>query len=292
MPTFKPDTDSFHRLLASVGILFVLAALLGPVFIYREMGPLRVSERELQGLTPTASQILRDRQAHIGDAQGALPWAVTVIALMGIALLYFGARGMRTLSQLEHRAAAATTAEAEARLSPQSKEEQEERIREEVTISATAPDPPSSEPVLRPPIFERIQETRGVENEVLDILGRRPSKTFNFRPHTAIRGDLPALLIDGVFTARLTDRPDVLVEIKYRTSINALRMVTDQVIALATRYEERTNRRATVWLIIVTDRDDRPLFDRMAQQYLGQRGTATVLSRNELDALEVMPIPG
>jgi hypothetical protein len=291
MSPFKPDTDSFHRLLASVGILLVLAALIGPILVYREMGPLRVSERELRGLTPTASKILRDRQQHIGDVQNTLPWAVTAVALAGIVLLCSGARGMRTLSKLEHRTAAATTAEAEARLSPQSQEEQDQRIQEDIAASTTIPALPSPEPARPSSLSETIRQAREVEHEVLNRLKRRPSDLFHFRSHMALRDDRPALLIDGVFTALETGRPDVLVEVKYKTSTNSIRMVTDQCIALAARYEDRTNRRAVVWLIVVTDRDDRPQLQRLAQQNLGQHGTATVLHPDELEKLEVMRVP-
>jgi hypothetical protein len=306
MTPFKPDTDSYHRLLASLGVLLIALALVGPLFVFRQTGALEISERELRGLTPTAGKVLRARQRRLRDVQNVTPFLAVIAFTGGTALLIVGARGMRALHRIEYRTAAANAAEAEARIAPQSSTERDEQAREEAETAsaieaAVLESPPAAgggdagltASAVGPEEWSR--EYRKVEDEVLGTLARRELPGWEFRDRVAVRPATAGghrLLLDALLTADRPDRPDIVVEIKLAVSARTIRLGADQLLAGLARYEDATGRAAKGWLIAVASDTAEPARrQREVQALLGNRGTVTVLRPEEIPALELMAVP-
>jgi hypothetical protein len=313
MPPFKPDTDSFNRLLASLGVLLVALGCIGPLFIYKETAALRIGQRELDGLTPTAQHVIRNRQNRMNEIDGATPIVAALTVLGGVLLLFVGARGMKALQHLEFRTASALVAEAEAKIAPQSPAETEQQVREEAelveAVDRAVADRPGSDTAhqavepdqaaIRDPVSRSAQlhrRYRETEERVLSTLANKQSSKYTFRQHVAITSgtrDFSKILLDGVFTSRKPADPDVIVEVKIAASGTVIKLGADQLLAAITRYEATTGRHAQGWLIVVIDQTrERRRREREAQALLGDRATATVLSSAEIPALELMAIPG
>jgi hypothetical protein len=89
------DFGHLYKFLASVGLVLIVAAFLVPWAFVQANEALLVTNQDLAGLTPTAREILIDRQGAIERVQTWMPWISLAILLAGLACLITGFNGWR-----------------------------------------------------------------------------------------------------------------------------------------------------------------------------------------------------
>jgi hypothetical protein len=112
--------------------LAIAVALGVPWLVYRDTGPLTLSEATLATLTPTARDALTQRQATIKEFQNILPWACVIVAFSGVVLVFSGGKRMRDAQHWEDRGLRARTQREEASIRPQTSEERQRRMAEDL----------------------------------------------------------------------------------------------------------------------------------------------------------------
>jgi hypothetical protein len=89
----RPDPQSFTKFALSAGVFLVIAAVVLPGLVLRETGVLRISRKELSGLTSIARNELERRQRIARTAGTAAPYVGALFFVLGGALLIYGAPG-------------------------------------------------------------------------------------------------------------------------------------------------------------------------------------------------------
>lgn len=89
------DFGHLYKFLASVGLVLIVAAFLVPWGFVQANEALLVTSQDLAELTPTAREILTDRQGAIERVQTWMPWISLAILLAGLACLVTGFNGWR-----------------------------------------------------------------------------------------------------------------------------------------------------------------------------------------------------
>lgn len=265
----RADTGSFNRLLTSLGLLALGAALVIPYFFFRNTSTLEISKSELQGMTAVGRRALLDRQDAIVTLE---PWVIVgaiALALVGAGLVLAGALRLRAAQQSDDEESELRRARARLEfeeMSPAEQEErdsqraQEEEAEEELQAAkasaqstARAPTPAEASP-LSPPnriqIVRRISASIGARFEAQELSG------YSFRSQVRIGTNLDQLRLDGVFDSDNPSRsPDVLLDIRvaYQPSSlrNLARLRSNELIAVSTRYQAMTKRPVQGWLIMV-----------------------------------------
>jgi hypothetical protein len=308
-PLPQIDSQSFTRLTTSLGLLFCALAIAVPALILRDTGVLRISQRELNGLTPVARQEVERRQRLSRDL-GEKAWPLGAgFAFVGFALLVYSLPRLRKQeAKLERR----SDIELEQLLGQQGEAERDEILtreaREEVLASATAslPDDESlgeiddgdevdGEPASVPDLMAALEATlaavkddvQQVEEAVLDRLEAIVPRWFTMRRYPRVG----TLQLDALLSSHVDQLPDVIVEVKAprdRVLGARARDAADRGIALAARYQVITGRPARSWVILALNIDVQPaLSDAPIGADLPDTVEVSVISRDELDRLRV-----
>ncbi len=305
----QPDTGTFNRLLTSVGLILMAAALVVPYFYYRGSDSLEVESSELRRLTPIAQNAIEARQNDIANIQPLVIPLSAATFIVGVAFLVWGGYRLRTTQDRDDREAEARTIIAEAGvrdLTPQEKEdkiaeenapapradgEREDTRRTAVTQEAPATDAPVAGAVQPDARAEerrsRLEVARRIEFAVSGVLASADFPRYKFRPQVGVG----RLKLDGLFLAEDADRPDIILEVRVAQRFLALSLV-DRTLARAARYQAERGRPCRVWLIVVTvaGNDQVPVEDpgRLADRLnrgLSPLGSATVIGESDLDRL-------
>jgi hypothetical protein len=250
----RPDTGNFNRLLTSLGLVCLGAALVVPYFYFRSTSVLETTRIELDRLTPTAQDALTGRQAGIAALEAWVIALAITLALIGLALVIVGAIRLKKAQDSEDEEAELRKdrARAEIRgLTPAEEErkatieaEQDEVVDEEggdggqPTEPESAPSAPGSAPPELPiePLSEedeprqrrleprleraesRVVVTRKVilrvERRVNDIFLQADLGGFEFSSNLGIRSKIGQIEIDGLFTAASSKQENVVLELK------------------------------------------------------------------------------
>jgi hypothetical protein len=312
-PLPQIDSQSFTRLTTSLGLLFCALAIAVPALILRDSGVLRISQRELSGLTPVARQELERRQRLSRDL-GEKAWPLGAgFALVGLALLVYSLPRLRKQeAKLERR----SDLELEQLLGQQGEAERDEILtreaREEVLASAAAslPDDGSvgetnvgnhidrgeGEPAARvpnPDLMAALEaslaavkgDVQQIEDAVLDRLEAIVPRWFRMRRFPRVG----TLRLDALLSSEVDQLPDVVVEVKALSDRELgprARDAADRGIALAARYQALTGRSALAWVIVVLSTDAQPaLSDAPVGTDLPDTVEVSVIRRDELDRL-------
>jgi hypothetical protein len=245
----RPETGSFNRLITSLGLLCLAAALVIPYFYYRSTDVLEIERTELELLTHTARNSIESRQTHIADIQPYVLPLAGVLVVGGILFLIWGGLRLRGAQDLDDREAIARAITAEAGLRDLTPEEQENKLVEEV-----APEPPplqdNEETRRREEQRKRVETARRIEKAVSEALSGTQLEGYRFRPQVAVG----RLKLDGLFLAEAADRPDVLLEIKVGSRF-IHPMIRDRILAGTARYQAERDRPCRAWLLLVLPDD-------------------------------------
>lgn len=93
----QPDTQSFSRLLATLGLFLCVVAVVGPVLLLRDTGVLELTVKDLDELTPVAKAELERRQRTAATMGDAAPWVALATFVVG--LIVFGIGLYRLFNQ-------------------------------------------------------------------------------------------------------------------------------------------------------------------------------------------------
>ncbi len=309
----RTDTDNFNRFLTSVGLLLLVAALLAPYFFFHDTDVLRISQKELRGLTPAGRGALEARQRRTADLEVPVLVFSGVLALGGLAALWFGGRRLRTAQGKEDEALEREAKRKEVefqRLSATEVDEKHAAEARESAPEATRPQPRQDEQAdggdqARPPRpgdreLERLTQTRTAIDRIVEALRTtfeaERFDRYEFRPEVRVVGRQNRLQLDGIFRARSREGTDVILELKVvRQSRNLsllIRQFTDKVISLVTRYRDISGRDARGWLVAVIPQDvegpsldeRRELEDRL-EHSLANQGEGSIVHEDDIENL-------
>lgn len=279
----RPDPQSFTKFALSAGVFLVIAAVVLPGLVLRETGVLRISRKELSGLTPIARNELERRQRIARSAGVAAPYVGALFFVLGGALLIYGAPRLKQKEDADEERFSVELDKLRSEIKPQSRSEHEERLKEDVeeelaekmTQQATRA---GEEPQFSPPssvsptrdVRQLMQKAAEVEERVLIQLAQIAPPRYELQANVKISGNL---LMDGLLVSKAEQLPDIVVEIKLVGSsfrMN-LRNRISEAIAQMSRYRARVQRATVGWLIIVVDGElgstDRDLAMQRAAEY-------------------------
>jgi hypothetical protein len=249
--------------MTTVGLFLCVLAFVGPGLVLRETSVLRISQRELNGLTPTARAELKRRQRVSHVLGVAAPWFGLAVFAGGIGLVGSAIPRLRRQEQSEERRTNAEVSKLEADLQPQTESDRRSALAKDVDeVTTIAGLELRTEPLVvetGPPFVVRMREARAVEDEVIDRLRELRPPSYELRSEVKFSSPLDRpLLLDALLYSELDQLDDIVVEIKFSDSSswrNNLGNRVDEALALRARYIARARRSAIVWLVIVVGDD-------------------------------------
>jgi hypothetical protein len=321
----RTDTANFNRFLTSLGLLFMVAALVIPYFYFRETGVLRISQGELHGLTPSSRGTLEARQERIGDLEIPAVVVSALLAFGGATALVFGGRRLRVAQRKEDEAIdrrakredyeiqELSTDEVEEKRTEQAREAVGEEAAGEAESAASPAAPPriDEEGLPTPPTrYLSVKDTRleiaRVEEKMNAVLEGEGFEKFRYRHGVRIvpegsprQADVSPRQaeVDALFSAEDPDRSDIALELKVtrlgvRSLKSRVRAFTDPMLALLSRYNRVTGRGVMGWLLVLVPEGAERLSPRERvnvelhfEQGLAGLGRCTVLHEDDLPRL-------
>lgn len=295
----RPDTGTFNRLLTSVGLIFMAAALVIPYFYFQSNDTLMVEQRQLDRLTETARTSIEDRQDDVASVQPYILPGAGVLILVGLGFLVWGGYRLRSTQERDDREAEARTVRAEAGVRDLTPKEKEEKIAEDVTRPPSGPpgeatkDAPMEAPLghresRRVTREQRLKAARRVEQKITSAFAQAELDGYLFRPQVAVG----KLKLDGLFISVSEGQSDVLLEVRVGPTGPATILFVDQILARVVRYEAERKRRCRPWLVVVlpdTDSNSEEIdaiYQRL-ERNLGDIGAATVVLESEISMLPI-----
>jgi hypothetical protein len=298
----RPDTASFNRLLTSLGLLALAGALVIPYFFYRSTNTLRIDRAELARLTEQARGVIEARQSDVSGVQPyVLPTSAALIVI-GICFLIWGGRRLHGAQQRDDREALARTLAAEEGVRELTHQEKEVKIEEEVAddaagqaargrfASAREDDSATDqqkEPVYQPPIEDRVNAARRIEDKVTSTLAEADIPGYIFRPQVAVG----RLRLDGLFLSTDPSDEDILLDVRVGSFVPG-RALSDRILGRKSRYEAERHRICRPWLVAVfPDAEAKTTFakidgtHRRLKENLAPLGWATVVREGEIWSL-------
>lgn len=242
----------------------MVAALVVPGLILRDTGVLTISQRDLEGLTPTAADEIKQRQVFSRDAGQAAPYLFGFLLVGGAILIALGIPRLKRQEESAERRDAMELDKLHREMSPQTVLEREEQLRAEVEEkaesddAAAAPKAPASPTGPAPGGVSRgsilatqLQTWAKAEADVLERLAEIAPPHYELQSQVKLEGP-PSLLLDALFISRNPHLPDIVVEIKFggknlaRNFRNRMMEAESQLL----RYLSRYRRSSVGWLII------------------------------------------
>lgn len=302
----RPDTGNFNKLLTSLGLLLLGAALVIPYFYFSNTDTLSIPADDLGAMTKTGRQALRNRQ----DAIAALePWVVVlavVLAILGVILLLFGALRLYAAQQMEDEESDLRRKRARLEVEEMSPAEQErtkvEKAKAEVAeeggagMSDSTSAAPASRADWRTDWSSRVAVISRISDRVSDALRNLEAPLYEFKWQVRIgaRGD--EIRLDGLFESKMFERPDVVFSNRLLanpgTAQKNARNLANDMIALLARYEALTRRPAKGWIVNVLpeeahidpDADLSKIVEPLRRAFVGF-GSVTVIRETDLASL-------
>jgi hypothetical protein len=284
----RPDTGSFNRLLTSLGLVCLAAALVVPYFYFRGTEVLRTTSREFSDLTPTARDALVGRQSGIAALETWVLVLAVVLAILGVVLVVAGAFRLKKAQDSEDEEAELRKARARAEIRGLTPEEEERKATAEaeheseeeggddngelpgtsgsllepspvVSSDAKEPELPieaSPQQRAEPPrVIVTRQVILRVEKRVNEVFQDAELGKFEFKPNLGIRSEVGRIEIDGLFMTPDSKQADVVLELKVlrsgRAVIRNARNRAEQALATAARFNSIAVDHAAIWLVMV-----------------------------------------
>jgi hypothetical protein len=302
----RPDTGSFNRLLTSVGLLLLAAALVIPYFYFQVNDTLRITRDELAALTTTGRESIEGRQGDIAAVQPYVLPGSAILILAGSSLLVWGGIRLRGAQDRDDREAKARVTMAEAGVRDLTPAEKEEKIAEDATgAQAEAETERTRKPGVadRPSAWQaspgsrlkqtqeqRLEDARRVEGKIGSAFADAKLDHHIFRPQVAVAD----LKLDGLFISESPSRPDILLEVRVGIPILP-QPIADRALARMVHYEAERRRACRPWLVVVvpTQEQDDPnrgakridLNHKRLDNLLKPVGAATVILESEIEKL-------
>jgi hypothetical protein len=289
----RPEPQSFTRFTVSVAVFLAIIALVLPGLVLRETAVLRISERELAGLSPTARDELTRRQ-DIARATGYVaPFVGLAFLICAGGLAWYGLPRLKEQEEDEKKKSTAELDKLLLDIRDQSETEREEGLRADVEeelpdVGSRIADPSDNDrnaqstptaggdesgqlesrpttieqPATKaqpPPdsqeLRDRMQLARHVEDQALTWIGRLAGSEYELRRNVSIRASV-RLQLDGLLLSKSESRPDILVEIKLSSPTVVRKTTSMRLLEQAGKlmaYREYSGREATAWLVLVSD---------------------------------------
>ncbi len=269
------------------GILCVLA-ILGPGWVLRDTGTLRVSQSELERLTPESRAAMEHRQ-HIAANLGEWAlWIGLVLLLVGICFLVWGAWRLRKQEEGDQERAKLERDLKKQQLSRRTEADVGRQRKAEVADQLKDAPPDATVGEIRALAVDRFRKAEQTEKQVLQRLrALAEAKGAQYNEYPSFHApDGSTWGFDGLITLK---RTQILVEVKTA----ALQPETVLGDAVRSLYELLIAWDATFgvgargWLIVVGDRvtpEDRSSANRVPAIYEGV--SVTLLTPDEIERLE------
>ena len=270
----RTDTNNFNRFITSVGLLLLIAAMLVPYFYFHDTDVLRISQKELRGLTPVGRDALEGRQRRSADFEVPVLILGGALAIGGLAALWIGGRRLRAAQGKEDEALDRQAKRDEVEIQQLSESEVEEKRKAEARESAPeaigepagADRIPRDDAHPRPSTPGRAHDmTKGweaitrIQSAVQEAFAAAGPDEYDFRQEVKVMSRSQQVQLDGIFRAPSRDDRDVILELKVtrqsRILSKLIRSSADQLIAQITRYRDISGRDAVGWLLVVIPAD-------------------------------------
>jgi hypothetical protein len=288
----RPDSRSFTRLLVSVGGILCVLAVLGPGWVLRDTGTLRVTQGELNRLTPESRAAMIHRQ-HIAANLGEWAlWIGLAVLLVGISFLVWGAWRLRKQEEVEQELATARKDFAKQRLSHRTEEDVgRERKADVADQLRDAPDVASATPgEIRALAVDRFRKAAKTEKQVLERLrGIADARRAEYNEYPSFHAS------DGTtrgFDALSTIEKQTQFLVQVKTALRAEAVLGGETVPslydLLIAWDATFSVGARGWLIVVADtitREDRSSANRAAA--IDEGLSVTLLTPTEVDGLEL-----
>lgn len=303
----------------------MIAAFVIPGLILRETGILRISQRELSGLTPLARKELKRRQGIDRSAGLAAPYVGILFFILGGVLIVYGAPRLKRQEEADEVRFSVELDKLRSEIKPQSKSERKERLMEDVEeelglVEDVAEEPGSmedgeeepgckkpgpaavvgKEPQPSPPaslsprtnVRQLMRRAAEVEKRVLAHLAQIAPPRYELQANVKIAKD-PTLLLDGLLVSKVEGLPDIVVEIKSsgRNFRKNARTRINEGVAQLLRYRAQMQRASRGWLIIVVDEVSAPADREFAARLAADFAAYGHVSVITLDDLPDLPLP-
>jgi hypothetical protein len=297
----RTDTGNFDRLLTSLGLVLLGAALVIPYFFFGSTDTLEVPVRELREMTEAGRSSLLRRQETIVSLEPWVAAASIFLAAVGLLLLVAGAfrlRGAqaredeegelrRTRARLEVEEM--SPAEKAAKVSEQAEREveEEERVR---------PLPPAPRAPTLHSSRLRADAIARVTSRIGRVFANRDLGDYSLKPQLRIGSASEEIRLDGVFESA-GGSPDVILKIRLSSDPsllrkNAMHMANDLLDTIS-RYRGLTARGAVGWMVVVVPAEAAPDFGTGVRSWaieplataLHPFARLTVIGEGELGAL-------
>ena len=297
----RTDTGNFNRFLTSLGLLLLAAALVIPYFYFRNTEVLEIPNADLQRMTYTGKSALTGRQDAIATLE---PWVIggaILLAIGGAFLVVAGGFRLRAAQESEDEETelrkSRTRLELE-EMSPAERAEQvTEKAKDEVEQEARGTSTPGIATGSDWSLRTRQQAITRVSGRLKRAFDAQRLLTHRPKWQVRIGAGSEAIRLEGVFESADEAHPDILLETRVALDPAVIgkvaRNVTNDLIAMLSRYRAATKRPARAWLVfVIPDESSVPLaadaLDRAReslQAAVGRFGEAAVVNEAEIDSL-------
>ena len=281
----KPSFGSFYKFVVSVGLVLLALALAAPVLLLREPFDFLVSTTELEQLTDVAQQAIDERQSYGLTLARALPAISVVLGIAGFGLTSWGLfrwwKRQAVQDALEDTSLIRAQAEVRSLTQDEVDAQREIEADEVLTESESDSDPPEDVQPAQDVRRNLIDRMTGIESQV--TMGLKQLSDYRAEVQVAVEAGRIHERIDLLLLAQRFERPDLLVEIKYSTSLKTLRNRLRELGAGLERarmlYQKSSGRSAHGLGLVVLPEE---IFDRRAAELLASANEENVLLRQRV----------
>lgn len=198
------EYSDFYKFVVSVGIAFVLAAILLPWLFFREPFDLMVETSRLGLLTPAAREIVLRRQSVVHLVLPLIPWISAISFSIGISMSVVGLWKWRGRQEVRDRTEELTLEKLRTELSNMSAE----RVREKVAADLQE----------TPTVAFESTELKSYTSHLLNTEERfyeRVRQCFGDSYRVLVNQILGNAEFDAILQSLTVDKPDITVELKY-----------------------------------------------------------------------------
>lgn len=251
------EYGDYYKFVASAGIGLVVVAVVGPWLFLREPFDLAIEAAKLGALTPTARNIVVQRQQTVAVILHVIPYISGALGILGVILLLYGLIQWRERQRIRDQSEDLAVEKQERELHPLTPQEVEAEAREELELL-------EEEPQQTPPTARSSTATvnayLGAERALFRKIEECFGPSVKLLTHTRVKG----VEYDAVLRPREGER--VIVEVKYiRKGFNQgwLAESVNELTAKTALYGSRFSTPARAVLIIILASSDETLPEKI-----------------------------
>ena len=246
------EYGDYYKFRVSVGIALIIVSFVAPWLFLREPFDLLLENTQLTHLTPTAQELVTERQHLLERIFWLVPWFSLTSFLSGLALTLVALFQWRKRQSLRDKTEELALQKLQIELTAMTPQQVEEKLVADVEQQLATAAPAE--------VVSAATEFRNVEQRVQDRLASCFGDSYKVRANQRL-GNAE---YDVILESRAINVPDVIIEVKYiRKGFHSgwLRDNLNRLILANDYYVERLKRNAVSLLLIVTAESAQPLSD-------------------------------